>query len=113
MVANGSVVLDEALSDLKRAWSETSFRMRERRDGRILNVSSVSGMMAMPTMALYSASKFALEGATESLWYEVRPFGIKVTRIASGLPVGGDLEYADEVTLIRALQGRRALESRA
>ncbi|MGQ0679254.1 MAG: recombination mediator RecR [Actinomycetota bacterium] len=37
------------------------------------------------------------------------PLGVKVTRIASGLPVGGDLEYADEVTLGRALQGRREL----
>lgn len=38
------------------------------------------------------------------------PLGVKVTRIASGLPVGGDLEYADEVTLGRALEGRRTLE---
>lgn len=38
------------------------------------------------------------------------PLGIKVTRIASGLPVGGDLEYADELTLGRALEGRRALD---
>lgn len=37
------------------------------------------------------------------------PLGVRVTRIASGLPVGGDLEYADEVTLGRALQGRREL----
>jgi recombination protein RecR len=37
------------------------------------------------------------------------PFGITVTRIASGLPVGGDLEYADELTLGRALEGRRQL----
>ena len=36
----------------------------------------------------------------------------RVTRLASGLPVGGDLEYADEVTLIRALQGRRAIGAR-
>ena len=35
------------------------------------------------------------------------PLGVKVTRIASGLPVGGDLEYADELTLGRALEGRR------
>ena len=35
------------------------------------------------------------------------PFGVRVTRIASGLPVGGDLEYADELTLGRALEGRR------
>ncbi len=39
----------------------------------------------------------------------VKPMGLKVTRLASGLPVGGDLEYADEVTLGRALQGRREL----
>ncbi len=37
----------------------------------------------------------------------LKPFGIRVTRIASGLPVGGDLEYADELTLGRALEGRR------
>ena len=37
----------------------------------------------------------------------IKPFGVKVTRIASGLPVGGDLEYADELTLGRALEGRR------
>jgi recombination protein RecR len=39
----------------------------------------------------------------------VKPFGIKVTRIARGLPVGGDLEYADEVTLSKALEGRQEL----
>ncbi|ADG90218.1 recombination protein RecR [Thermobispora bispora] len=40
----------------------------------------------------------------------VKPLGIKVTRLASGLPVGGDLEYADEVTLGRAFEGRRLLD---
>jgi recombination protein RecR len=40
----------------------------------------------------------------------VKPMGLKVTRLASGLPVGGDLEYADEVTLGRAFEGRRALD---
>lgn len=40
----------------------------------------------------------------------VAPLGVRVTRLASGLPVGGDLEYADEVTLGRALEGRRALD---
>ena len=39
------------------------------------------------------------------------PLGIKVTRLASGLPVGGDLEYADEVTLGRAFEGRREVEA--
>jgi NADP-dependent 3-hydroxy acid dehydrogenase YdfG len=58
--------------------------MRSRQSGRILNVSSVGGMMAMPTMSLYSAAKFALEGATEALWYEVRPWGIRVSLIEPG-----------------------------
>ena len=39
----------------------------------------------------------------------IKPLGVKVTRIAHGLPVGGDLEYADEVTLAKALEGRREL----
>ena len=58
--------------------------MRRRRRGRILNISSVGGMMAMPTMSLYSAAKFALEGATEALWYEVRPWDIHVTLVEPG-----------------------------
>jgi len=49
-----------------------------------------------------------LEGEATAMYLArlVRPLGIKVTRIASGLPVGGDLEYADELTLGRALEGR-------
>lgn len=58
--------------------------MRRKRAGRIVNVSSVSGMMAMPTMGAYSASKFALEGASESLWYEMRPWGVHVTLVQPG-----------------------------
>ena len=42
----------------------------------------------------------------------LKPTGIKVTRIAHGLPVGGDLEYADEVTLSKALEGRREYKRR-
>jgi len=59
-------------------------KMREKRAGRIISISSVGGMMAMPTMALYSASKFALEGACEALWYEVRPWNIKVSLVEPG-----------------------------
>ena len=58
--------------------------MRRQRWGRIINVSSVGGMMAMPTMGAYSASKFALEGASEALWYEMRPWNIKVTLAQPG-----------------------------
>lgn len=58
--------------------------MRHKGKGHIINVSSVGGMMAMPTMSAYSASKFALEGASEALWYEVKPFGIHVTLVRPG-----------------------------
>ena len=58
--------------------------MREKRAGHIINISSVSGMMAMPTMASYSASKWALEGATEALWYEMKPWGVKVSCVQPG-----------------------------
>lgn len=49
------------------------------------------------------------EGDVTSMYLAriLKPLGVKVTRIASGLPVGGDLEYADELTLGRALEGRR------
>jgi len=54
-----------------------------------------------------------LEGETTAMYLArlLKPFGIKVTRIASGLPVGGDLEYADELTLGRALEGRREVDA--
>lgn len=58
--------------------------MREKGRGKIINVSSVSGMIAMPTMASYSASKHALEGASEALWYEMKPYGINVSLIQPG-----------------------------
>ncbi|HEY5468337.1 MAG TPA: recombination mediator RecR [Coriobacteriia bacterium] len=52
-----------------------------------------------------------VEGETTALYLSrlIKPLGIKVTRIASGLPVGGDLEFADEVTLGRALEARREM----
>lgn len=58
--------------------------MRDTGRGKIINVSSVSGMLAMPTMASYSASKYALEGASEALWYETRPFGVTITLVQPG-----------------------------
>jgi len=52
-----------------------------------------------------------IEGEATAMYLSklVKPFGVKVTRIAHGLPVGGDLEYADEVTLSKALEGRREI----
>jgi recombination protein RecR len=57
------------------------------------------------------ATNSSLEGETTAMYISklIKPAGIKVTRIASGVPVGGDLEYIDEVTLLRALDGRTEL----
>lgn len=57
------------------------------------------------------ATNSSLEGETTAMYISklIKPTGIKVSRIASGVPVGGDLEYIDEVTLLRALDGRVAL----
>lgn len=54
------------------------------------------------------ATNSSLEGETTAMYISklIKPSGIKVSRIASGVPVGGDLEYIDEVTLLRALEGR-------
>ena len=57
------------------------------------------------------ATNSSLEGETTAMYISklVKPTGIRVSRIASGVPVGGDLEYIDEVTLLRALEGRTEL----
>jgi recombination protein RecR len=57
------------------------------------------------------ATNSSMEGETTAMYISklIKPTGIKVTRIASGVPVGGDLEYIDEVTLLRALEGRTEL----
>lgn len=53
----------------------------------------------------------SVEGEATSLYLNklLKPFGVKITRIAFGLPVGADLEYADEITLARAIEGRREI----
>ena len=57
------------------------------------------------------ATNPTVEGEATAMYLSrlLKPMGIKVTRLAYGIPVGGDLEYADEVTLARALEGRNEL----
>ncbi|MBR7142878.1 MAG: recombination protein RecR [Clostridia bacterium] len=57
------------------------------------------------------ATSAGVEGEATTLYLSrlIKPFGVKVTRLAYGLPVGSDLEYADEVTLMRALEGRKEM----
>ena len=58
------------------------------------------------------ATGTTVEGEATAMYIArlLRPFGIKVSRIAHGIPIGGDLEYADEVTIARAIEGRRELK---
>lgn len=55
--------------------------MREQRSGRIVNISSIGGLRGSPIISAYHSTKFALEGLSESLAYELEPFGIKVVLI--------------------------------
>ena len=63
------------------------------------------------TKEIILATNPRVEGEATAMYISklVKPLGIKVTRIAHGIPVGGDLEYTDEVTLTKALEGRREL----
>jgi NAD(P)-dependent dehydrogenase (short-subunit alcohol dehydrogenase family) len=58
--------------------------MRKQRNGMIINVSSIGGLMGLPFQGFYSASKFAIEGLSESLRLELKPFGIQVVQINPG-----------------------------
>jgi recombination protein RecR len=66
---------------------------------------------AEPVQEVIVATNPNIEGEATAMYLArlIGPLGVKVTRLASGLPVGGDLEYADEVTLGRALEGRREI----
>jgi NAD(P)-dependent dehydrogenase (short-subunit alcohol dehydrogenase family) len=59
--------------------------MRQRRRGRILNITSMGGLVAFPLVGIYNASKFAMEAVTEALAQEVREFGVKVTAVEPGM----------------------------
>lgn len=93
--ARGGMVEEVPLAEW-RAQMETNFfaavrlaqlaapHMRKQRSGIIVNVSSISGRMALPGFGPYSASKFALEGFTEALRLELAPFGIRVVLVEPG-----------------------------
>ncbi len=88
--------LEEFTSDQIRANMELNFfaaaelsrevlpQMRARKSGHILNLTSIAGLVAFPGNGLYNASKFALEGFTEALHHEVKPFGVRVTLVEPG-----------------------------
>jgi len=88
--------LEELSSEEARDQFETNFfgvvrminavlpSMRQRKEGHIVNVTSLSGLSPIPFLGMYSASKFALEGYTEALRHEVKPFDIRVSLAEAG-----------------------------
>ncbi len=89
------VLEESSIDDLERQFAANVFGpvamikavlpgMRERRDGHIVNVTSMGGFITMPGISFYCGSKFALEGISESLGKEIAGFGIHVTSLAPG-----------------------------
>lgn len=74
-----------------------------------LRVQELLHRLKEPVGEIILATNPNVEGEATAIYLSklIKPLGFKVTRIARGLPVGGDLEYADQVTLMRALEGRR------
>lgn len=80
-IVEAQTLFDTNLFGLLRTIKAVLPYMREQRSGRIVNVSSVLGFLPAPYMALYSASKHAVEGLSETLDHEVRQFGIRVALV--------------------------------
>ncbi len=126
--------LEELLTDEAKAQFETNFfgvvrvvnavlpLMRRQRSGHIINVSSVAGLSPVPFLGIYSASKFALEGYTEALRHEVKPFNIHVSLTESGFlktpmmnnrQVGANRITEYDAPRQQALEAIRAYEEKA
>lgn len=77
-------VIDTNFNGLLRMIKAILPQMRERGSGKIINISSIAGLMGLPYRSIYSASKFAVEGLTEALRTEVKKFGIQVCTLQPG-----------------------------
>ncbi|WP_101773766.1 recombination mediator RecR [Peptostreptococcus faecalis] len=77
----------------------------------MLNIKELLSRLGDGVSEIIMATNPTIEGEATAMYISrlVKPMGIKVTRIAHGLPVGGDLEYADDVTISKALEGRREI----
>ncbi len=76
-----------------------------------INIKSLILRLNADIREVILATNPTIEGEATAVYISrlIKPMGIKVTRIAHGIPVGGDIEYADEVTLMRAMEGRREM----
>ncbi|HCX61665.1 recombination mediator RecR [Sedimentibacter sp.] len=76
-----------------------------------INIKSLISRLNADVAEVILATNPTIEGEATAVYISrlIKPMGIKTTRIAHGIPVGGDIEYADEVTLMRAMEGRREM----
>lgn len=80
--------------------------MRAQRGGVVINVSSVAGLIAMPGLGVYAASKFALEGMSEAMRHELAPFGVRICLVEPG-------PYATDILHRNRAVGRRAMDPKS
>jgi NAD(P)-dependent dehydrogenase (short-subunit alcohol dehydrogenase family) len=113
-IAEAQLVFDTNVFGTLRATQAVLPHMRAQRSGRIVNVSSVVGFLPSPYMGLYSASKHAIEGMSETLDHEVRNFGIRVVLVEpSFTKTNLDLNAPQAAAKIRAYDAERETASRA
>ena len=113
-IAEARTLFDTNLFGLLRTIKGVLPHMRARRSGRIVNVSSVLGFLPAPYMGLYSASKHAVEGLSETLDHEVRQFGIRVSLVEpSFTKTNLDLNAPQTTSNISDYAKKRGIVSRA
>ncbi|HYD62112.1 MAG TPA: oxidoreductase [Noviherbaspirillum sp.] len=112
--AEAASLFDTNLFGILRTAQAVLPHMRAQRSGRIVNVSSVLGFLPAPYMGLYSASKHAVEGLSETLDHEVRQFGIRVTLVEPAYTrTNLDVNSPHAKSTIAAYERERSLASRA
>ncbi|QSX05827.1 recombination protein RecR [Sedimentibacter sp. zth1] len=76
-----------------------------------INIKGLISRLDDKTQEIILATNPTIEGEATAVYIArlIKPMGIKVTRIAHGIPIGGDIEYADEVTILKAMEGRREI----
>lgn len=113
-IAEAQSLFDTNVFGLLRVTQAVLPHMRQQRSGRIVNISSVLGFLPAPYMGLYSASKHAVEGLSETLDNEVRKFGVRVTLVEpSFTKTNLDLNSPHTAVRITAYDTERAVVSQA
>lgn len=113
-ITEAQALFDTNVFGTLRATQAVLPHMRQQRSGRIINVSSVLGFLPAPYMGLYSASKHAIEGMSETLDHEVRNFGVRVVLVEpSYTKTNLDLNAPQAANLISAYDADRDLVSKA